>query len=121
MLDEENPPDEAERRALLGDLERVRVAHQAYSYPGVYLTSHPSDDRIAETLLKLEEDILGECTYPSPRTASLVVGEPIDVSARLRSGEWSGKQGVLALTALLEQRLVEMLGGSRGPGLPDER
>jgi len=118
LLDGENPPGETERRALYDDLERVRVAHQAYSYPGSYLASHPSVDRIAETLMKLEEDLTGECTYPVPRTACLVVGEPFDVSAMLRTGECQGRLAALELTGRLEKRLTEMLGGERGESLP---
>jgi hypothetical protein len=110
LLDEENPPDEVRRKSLHDDLERVHVAYQAYSYPGVYLTGHPSDDRIAETLLKLEEDLLGEFIYPVDRTASLVVGDPIDVTAFSREGSAS----VMGLTGKLEERLAGMLGGLRG-------
>jgi len=110
LLDEEHPPDEARRRSLHDDLDRIHVAYQAYSYPGVYLTGHPSDDRIAETLLKLEEDLLGEFVYPVNRTASLVIGDPIDVTAFSQDGAAS----VMALTGQLEERLAGMLGGLRG-------
>lgn len=111
LLDEANPPQPDDRRALLGDLERAHVAYQAYSYPGVYLTQDPDRHRIAETLTKVEEDLLGKATYPSDRTARIVFGEPLDVGAMLKSGELPEKGGALELTAMLEKRLRAMLGG----------
>ena len=47
------------RPELYDDLERVFVAQQLYSYPGQYLRQHPTTDRIAETLLKLDQRVVG--------------------------------------------------------------
>jgi 1-acyl-sn-glycerol-3-phosphate acyltransferase len=113
LLDQENPPDDPARRALHEDLWRLHVAFQAYSYPGVYLTGHPTDDRFAETLIKLEEDLLGACTFPVKRTASLVVGDPINVTGFTQEGTATA----MALTGKLEERLGGMLEGLRGKDL----
>lgn len=110
LLAEENPPGEEERRELLEDLDRVFTALQAHSYPGDYLLENPSLDRRAETVMKLEEDLLGACCYAARRTARVTAGEPVNVSERLRSGELSVKTGAGPLTDLLEQRLTAMLG-----------
>jgi hypothetical protein len=109
LLDEGQPPAEAERRELLEDLDRVFTALQAHSYPGDYLVEKPTLDRQAETVMKLEEDLLGDCGYPTPRTARVTAGEPIDVSGMLRAGSLAVKTGAGPLTHLLEERLVAML------------
>lgn len=109
LLDPEKPPAPAEREDLLDDLDRVFTALQAHSYIGDYLLADPTLDRRADTILKLEEDLLGFPTYPIPRTAHVTAGEPIPVSDKLASGEIPAKGGALQLTELLESRLSSLL------------
>ena len=109
LLDAENPPSPADKETLLDDLDRVFTALQAHSYIGDYLLADPTLDRRAETLLKLEEDLLGFPTYPIARTARVTAGEPIPVSEMLAKGELPAKGGALPLTELLEKRLGELL------------
>jgi 1-acyl-sn-glycerol-3-phosphate acyltransferase len=78
---------EQETWDLYDDLDRLFVAVQLYSYPGQYLRENPTPGRIAETLLKLEEDVLGEGTYPSPTRALVRFGEPIDVQQFMAAEE----------------------------------
>lgn len=108
LLDVEKPPSIAEREILLDDLDRVFTALQAHSYIGDYLTESPTTDRRAEMIMKLEEDLLGFPTYPVPRTAHVITGEPIPVSDMLASGELTPK-AALPLTELLEKRLGGLL------------
>jgi hypothetical protein len=98
---------------LLDDLDRVFTALQAHSYIGDYLLAEATLDRRAETLMKLEEDLLGFPNYPAPRTARVTAGEPIPVSELLAKGELPAKGGATALTALLEQRLAALLASLR--------
>lgn len=109
LLDFEKSPTHEEREMMLDDLDRVFTALQAHSYIGDYLLEDPTMDRRAETLLKLEEDLLGFPTYPIPRTAHAIAGEPIPVSEMLATGELPAKGGALGLTELLEKRLGELL------------
>ena len=109
LLDLENPPSPAEKTALLDDLDRVFTALQAHSYIGDYLLAEATLDRRAETIMKLEEDLLGFPNYPTPRVARVAAGEPVPVSGMLASGELPAKGGAGPLTALLEQRLIEIL------------
>jgi 1-acyl-sn-glycerol-3-phosphate acyltransferase len=109
LLDEAAQPSDSERQALLDDLDRVFTALQAHSYIGDYLLADPTLDRRAETILKLEEDLLGFPTYPSPRTARVVAGTPIEVKRLLRDGTLTAKGGAGALTAILEAKLSGML------------
>ena len=60
-------------------LDDLFLVSQLYSYKGDYLCQHPSWERMAETLDKLEEDFLG-ATYPTVRGPKRVIvrfGEPI--------------------------------------------
>lgn len=109
LLDAEKPPSDCEREILLDDMDRVFTALQAHSYIGSYLLSEPTFDHRAETILKLEEDLLGFPTYPSERSAHVVTGEPIAVSEMLRAATLPARGGAGALTELLEARLASLI------------
>ncbi len=109
LLDLDQAPAPEEKEALLDDLDRVFTALQAHSYIGDYLLSDPTLDRRAETILKLEEDLLGFPTYPVARIARVTAGQPISVTDLLASGELPAKGGAAKLTDLLESRLAGLL------------
>jgi hypothetical protein len=109
LLDAEKPPTASERDELLDDLDRVFTALQAHSYIGDYFLAEQTLDRRAETIMKLEEDLLGFPNYPTPRIARVVAGEPIPVSGMLAAGVLPAKGGASTLTALLEERLGGLL------------
>ena len=97
---------EGRRIELRQDLEELFFVTQLYSYPVNYVSAWPTMERLAETLDKLEEDVLG-LPYPSVRGERQVVvqfGEPIPVSR-----ERSKKQGAVEMTNLLEQRVQQLL------------
>jgi 1-acyl-sn-glycerol-3-phosphate acyltransferase len=74
-------------REVLDGLADVHLALQLYSYPGDYVSSQPSVERMAETIEKFEEDVYG--TYVKPkghRRARVKLGEPINVKERLSGG-----------------------------------
>lgn len=95
-------------RELYDDLDRLFAAQQLYSYLGQYLRQ-PTRDRIAETIFKLEEDVLGQGSYPTPRRAEITFGPPIDVDEFLSSNQASAKTGVRPMTALLRTRIEQLL------------
>jgi len=113
LLDATNPPSVEEKERLSDDLDRIFTALQAHSYVGDYLLADPTLDRRAETILKLEEDLLGFPTYPSPRTARLVAGEPLAVNAMLADGQLPAKGGAGTLTTMLEKALSTLLAEGR--------
>jgi hypothetical protein len=90
---------------LYDELEQLFLAQQLYSYPGQYLRRSPTLDRIAETILKLEEDVLELEHYPAPRRAEVIFGEPIDVLEELRAKNLKAKTGVRPMTELLRERI----------------
>jgi hypothetical protein len=101
---------------LRRDLDDVYLVVQSFSYPGNYVSESPTLDRIAETLMKLDEDLLGVQPAPplGPRRVKIHIGEPIDVNACVES---SGKSRVAVplLTAELERRMQGAL-DRIGPG-----
>jgi hypothetical protein len=86
-------------------LEQLFVAQQLYSYPGQYLRRSPTPDRIAETIFKLEEDVLEHEHYPAPRRAEVIFGEPVDVLHVLQERKLTAKTGVGPMTELLRERI----------------
>lgn len=109
LSSELQPVSKQRQQELEDDLDRIFAALQLYSYPGQYVRQNPSVDRIAETLLKLEEDVLGTGTYPGRRTAEVVFGEPVDVAQFLAAGRLNSKTGVGPLTELLRERIRKLL------------
>jgi 1-acyl-sn-glycerol-3-phosphate acyltransferase len=71
-----NPPIPANYQSALDDLH---LALQLYSYPGDYVSSRPTVERMAETIEKFEEDLGGVATPKGTRSAIVSFGEPIDV------------------------------------------
>jgi len=102
---DELPEDDPRRAALREDLDDVFLVVQAFSYPGDYVAEQPSIERIAETLDKFEEDVLGAETAAirGARRATVTFGEPIPVVAE------KGKMTPPALTRTLEQRVQALL------------
>ncbi|MBT3377784.1 MAG: 1-acyl-sn-glycerol-3-phosphate acyltransferase [Lentisphaerae bacterium] len=80
-------PEPARRILLHRDLDRLHFAVQLYSYPGTYLRDKPSVDRIAETILKFEEDVFGATVPKGRRRVEVTFCAPISM------GEWLGDYG----------------------------
>ncbi len=105
-------------RAIGKDLDDLHVALQLFSYPGDYVRESPTIDRVAETIRKFEEDLLGDAAPPprGPRRAIVRIGEPIDVTRRLKD-LGKPRQAIGAITAELEGRIQALL-DAIGPGNP---
>jgi 1-acyl-sn-glycerol-3-phosphate acyltransferase len=116
LADPKTTPEEAQR--LRKDLNDLFLAIQIYSYPGDYARECPTLERVAEILIKFEEDVLGaEVGTPrGPRRAVLRIGPPIDVGALLQAAG-KPRQAIPALTAELERRIQGLL-DAIGPGRP---
>ena len=73
------------RLELRRDLNDIFVALQLFSYPGDYVRESPTFERIAETILKFEQDNFGNrvAVPRGDRRAIVRFGEPIDVGQRL--------------------------------------
>ena len=107
LEDEDQPPSETngEVRQLHFDMEDLFFAMQLYSYRGDYLAENPSIERLAETIDKFEEDVLG-MTYPTIRGSRRVVilfGEPL----LLEPGQ--SRPSVADLTQTMQARVQQLI------------
>ena len=115
------------RRACLERLEQVRgqadresevaiqlddvfLVVQLFSYPGDYIAEQPTIERLAETVDKFEEDVLG---YPmargrGERRAVFQVGEPVDVG-RFAAGTGKPRRAAGPLTNALERSVQALI------------
>ena len=96
------------RKQFEQDLDDLFLAVQAFSYPGNYVAQEPTVERMAETLDKFEEDILGYKTsrIRGTRRATVTFGEPIPIERQ------KGKKGgAAALTRTMEARVQALLDG----------
>lgn len=105
----ESPGNSPERRQCEEDISDLFLAVQLFSYPGDYVAEAPSVERIAETIDKLEEDVLGVKTASirGSRKATVTLGEPIRV-ASTRKQRFSAAD----LTQCMEARVQGLLTGS---------
>ncbi len=105
------PCDSSARLQIAADLDDLFLVLQAFSYPGDYVDERPTVERLAETLDKFEEDVLGAATATvrADRRATVAFGKPIYVGG----GEAAvARPGVADLTAALEGAVQSLLDGS---------
>lgn len=99
-------PDKAEQAEIERISQKLSFVIQLFSYPPAYLEGQPSIERVAETLDKLEEDVLGVPAAPprGSRKATVRFGDPISVDP-LRSG----RRASMELTNQLEASVAALL------------
>jgi 1-acyl-sn-glycerol-3-phosphate acyltransferase len=102
---------EAERARRWGHLSDIHTAQAASFYPGDYVASRPTAERILETLERFEEDTAGRCRVLRPFDVVLEVGESLPVTPE-RAGRAGGED---PLTAHLLGRIQAMLDRLIGP------
>ncbi len=100
----ETSSQDRQRRAA--DLDDLFLVVQLHSYPGNYLAEAPTPERLAETVDKLEEDVLGASlpTVHGRRRVEIRLGEPLPIER-----ESGGRGQTRELTALLERRVQGLL------------
>jgi 1-acyl-sn-glycerol-3-phosphate acyltransferase len=106
QVDAGNQASQQQRIEWNTDMQDMFLATQLYSYPGDYLQENPSWERQAETLDKLQEDVLG-ASYPSShgrKTVSIRFGEPIAMP--IGKEKKTSSEGI---TAELQERIQSML------------
>jgi hypothetical protein len=97
---------ERERREWDEDMNKMFMATQLYSYPGTYLGDSDSIERLAETIDKLEEDVLG-CAYPTVHGAKRVT---VQFDTPIWLDKHSSKSNsVSSLTTEMQNRVQTML------------
>jgi 1-acyl-sn-glycerol-3-phosphate acyltransferase len=104
MLDEKLTDDD--RRAAKDSLEDLHLVLQLYSYPGDYVSTKPSVERMAETVEKFEEDVNGVATPKGKRRATVKFGEPLDVKRHTTART---RKAAEELTARLEESIIGLM------------
>ena len=90
-------------------LDDVHVVVQLYSYPGDYITSKPSIERMAETIEKFEEDVFDDYAKPKgKRRATVTLAEPIDVKSFTAAGV-KARAAAGELTTRLESAMTALM------------
>jgi hypothetical protein len=115
----EAPVPSTPSRDIAHALDDVHLVLQLFSYPGDYITSKPSVERMAETIEKFEEDVYG--TYRRPkgrRRATVTIGQPIDVKARL--GASRPRAAMSDLTASLESAISALIAHDESTSHPQK-
>jgi len=79
ILLDDDQPSQGKIDDCYRDLDRLYFSIQMYSYPGQYIREAPSVSRIAETILKFEEDIYGECRIKGNRKSEVTFCKPINL------------------------------------------
>ena len=105
--------DDPKAKRLNDDLDDLFLVVQLFSYPGDYVENRPSLERIAETLDKFEEDVIGKysATIRGHRRVTVRFGESIAVDPKADRRKGAGE-----LIDSLESRVQEMLDGHRDDG-----
>jgi 1-acyl-sn-glycerol-3-phosphate acyltransferase len=108
----ESAVDARERIQAQSDIGDLFFVMQLYSYPADYLAGKPSLERLAETVDKLEEDVLKVRTagLRGMRRAIVSFGEPVLAEAGAARG------GAAAITKALEGRVQDLLDTVNGCG-----
>ena len=100
-------------------LKALYDVQEMATFPRDYLGEHPKDERILETVEKLEDNIMGQITVHRPFDCVLQVGDAIEVSTRRPRGEQafttekSAKHTIAAspdpLTSQVERAIQKMV------------
>ena len=109
LLSDKNPPTQETMESCYTDLDKLYFVTQLYSYPGQYIRENPTNDRIAETLLKFEEDILGEYKIKGERRSIVTFCKPINVYDFLDKYNQDAKSTVGQVTTLIESAIRNIL------------
>src|SRR5262245_10346202 len=100
-----------ERHAeVRGHLDDVFLVVQLFSYPGDYVAERPTIERLAETVDKFEEDVLGYAMARprGERSAVFQVGEPIEVD-QFANGSAQPRRAARPLTDAMERSVQVLL------------
>jgi 1-acyl-sn-glycerol-3-phosphate acyltransferase len=96
---------ESERARRWQHLADAYLAQQLFHYPPDYLSGDVPPHRLIETVERFEEDLTDKVRVHGEITATITVGEPIEVTAARE-----GRGGDDPLLTEIERKLREMLG-----------
>jgi hypothetical protein len=91
---------------LLNDLDRLA---NLIAIQDGYVGALPTPERMADTLRRLETEVLGEPICSGPRRCRVRVGEPIDLADHLDDYNKDKRSVVRSVTTMLEQSVQSLL------------
>jgi hypothetical protein len=91
---------------LFADLLRL---HDFLALTGHYVRDHPTWERFADVLSRLEQEIFGRARSWTPVEARVRIADPVRLEEWLGSYKENRKAAVGAATKLLEKRVVGLL------------
>ncbi|HVK04866.1 MAG TPA: lysophospholipid acyltransferase family protein [Armatimonadaceae bacterium] len=91
---------------LLRDLDRL--TNFIAIYDG-YVREHPTQERMAETIIRLERECYGKERLAGPRRCRVQIGEPIDLRERYPAYQQDKRGEVAALTAAVRAAVLALL------------
>jgi 1-acyl-sn-glycerol-3-phosphate acyltransferase len=106
--------DETERARRWKQLADAYLAQQLWHYPPDYVKSNASPERLLETIERFEEDLTDKIRLHGPISATVTVGEAIEVSTQRESRGTTDP-----LLVKIEEQLRTMLGITTTDILPE--
>ncbi len=98
-----DPDRHAEHDTVSGYAEEAMLALRILGYLGSYSTSNPTLDRIAETIIRLREDVTSKTALPDgKRRAFVQIGKPIDLREYLEKFQERARGAITELTEACE-------------------
>lgn len=113
------PPAATQADPLREDLEAARLCARSVAFQDDYLLQDPTPERMAETLVKLEREVLGTETRTFGRRRAVIrVGPPLDVREFLRGDSPASVRNEIIEAIVI--RLQESLQGALDAIVHDE-
>ncbi|NIP97396.1 MAG: 1-acyl-sn-glycerol-3-phosphate acyltransferase [Akkermansiaceae bacterium] len=98
-----DPKREIDHRAASHWADEAMLALRILGYHGGYTASNPTLDRVAETVVRLREDVTSRLVPPDGKRRCLIqIGAPIDLRTRLDAFRADARGAIAELTELCE-------------------
>lgn len=108
------PPATTQAGPLTEDLKAARLCARSVAFQDDYLLQNPTPERMAETLVKLEREVLGTETRTFGRRRAVIrIAPPLDVREFLRGHDMAlaGNEIIEAIVIRLQESLQGALDG----------
>lgn len=96
----------ARAMTLVRDLDRL--TNFIAIYDG-YVSEHPTQERMAETIIRLERECYGHEKLAGPRRCRVQIGAPLDLRTRYAAYQADKRGEVAALSALIQAQVRDLL------------
>lgn len=102
----------ARARPVIADLDRL--SNWIAAYDG-YVRADPSQERLADTLIRMEKECFGKSMITEPRQYRVHIGDPVNLAERWPAYEKNKRATVAELTREIESEVARLLGATPVP------